>query len=197
MRACIMASSASRTLSAETAPAFSRSSIMVRICRSRAAHPRRNAPAVTVFDIALRESAANAQGARRRNRLLCMADLLDAFYAIGFAPSVLGVVSGEPGPAAHRHSLVILRRIARDHPANGRIRVRAEVPAAGVVHVVRRIGAVLLGCRQNAGSGAGDENESKCGLGEHDCVSCSVVAFALSLTPRPSASASRSPAPGR
>src|SRR5262249_46662950 len=90
MRACIMASSASRTLSVETMPAFCRSSIMVRTCRSRAAHPRRNEPAGAVFGIALRESDTRTNGAMRRNRFLGMVDLIDAFYAIGFAPSGWG-----------------------------------------------------------------------------------------------------------
>src|SRR5262249_61346074 len=78
-RACIIASIASLNLSSGTALAASRSSIMLRTCMSRAAHPRVKAPplAAAAPATALRQSAASVHRANRCNSVLGMGDLLD------------------------------------------------------------------------------------------------------------------------
>src|SRR5262249_23899608 len=78
-RACIIVSIASLNLSAGTASAASRSSIILRTCMSRAAHPRVNAPplAVPAPIIVLRQSAASVDRANRCNSVFGIADLLD------------------------------------------------------------------------------------------------------------------------
>jgi len=60
MRASNIVSMASLNLSAETALVLSRSSISMRICRSRAAHPRVNEPATVLLIAALKHNAVAA-----------------------------------------------------------------------------------------------------------------------------------------
>src|SRR5215470_13100223 len=78
-RACIIVSIASLNFSSDTDLAVSRSSIILRTCMSRAAHPRVNAPplAAPAPVIALRQSAASVHRANRCNRVFGIADLLD------------------------------------------------------------------------------------------------------------------------
>src|SRR5882672_5340378 len=78
MRACNIAMIASVDFCATMAPSLSRSSINARTWMSRAAHPRVNEPAVAVVVNAPRQTAATAERARCRIRILYMAVLLDA-----------------------------------------------------------------------------------------------------------------------
>src|SRR6266700_7731599 len=61
--------------------------------------------------------------------------------------------------------------IAQQRAADVGIRVRANVPAGGVVRVEGRVDAVPLRCRQRACRGGEDEGESNRGLGQHGRVS--------------------------
>jgi hypothetical protein len=61
----------------------------------------------------------------------------------------------------------IVARVAGERRADGRIGVRANVLAVDE-HVVRRVGAVLLGGGERARGGADDEGDCECGFGEHD-----------------------------
>src|SRR5262245_54529902 len=78
---------------------------------------------------------------------------------------VRGSGGGRPGL---RPPLTVTRRsvvavVTREHGADRRIRIRADVLAVDE-HVVGRVGAVFLGLRQGAGGGAEDHNESNEGL---------------------------------
>src|SRR6266545_4895403 len=66
--------------------------------------------------------------------------------------------------AVRSFSSALTAPIALKHEADRRIRVRADVLAGDVVHIVPGVGAFL---RQRARGGAGDQNESNGGLGQH------------------------------
>jgi hypothetical protein len=69
-------SNASLNFSAEIALVFSRSSINMRICKSRAAHPRVNEAAVVLLIIVARQRPASATWTEQLNTFFLMADLL-------------------------------------------------------------------------------------------------------------------------
>src|SRR6266446_4320297 len=71
-----MVSIASLSRSAETALVFSRSSISMRICRSRAAHPRVNEPAAVAAIMAPRHRTAAATWADQFRKCFVTAELL-------------------------------------------------------------------------------------------------------------------------
>src|SRR5262249_43764705 len=77
-------------------------------------------------------------------------------------------------------SSVTLRWVVRDLGADGRVRVRADMPAAAVVHLLRLVGrgvvVVPFRGRQGARGGGEDERKSECGLGQHGTISfCSTL----------------------
>jgi hypothetical protein len=77
IRAFIIVSIASLNLSEETALVFSRSSISMRICKSRAAHPRVNEPAVVRLIMAPRHSVATATWTEQVSKCFVTAELLE------------------------------------------------------------------------------------------------------------------------
>src|SRR5262249_50794920 len=84
------------------------------------------------------------------------------------------------GRLRHAWSSVTLRRVVRDLGADGRVRVRAAMPAAAVVHLRGLVGRwgvfVPFRCRQGARGGGEDELKSECGLGQHGTISfCSTL----------------------
>src|SRR5258708_16728656 len=87
MRAFIIVSIASINLSAEIALVFFRSSISLRICRSRAAHPRVNEPAVVPSIMAPRHTAATATWTEQFSKCFVTADLPDF---VGAADIIVG-----------------------------------------------------------------------------------------------------------
>src|SRR6266566_5787808 len=83
-----MVSMASLNRSAEIALVFSRSSISLRICRSRAAHPRVNEPAIVASIMAPRHRAATAAWTEQFSKCFVMAApgiglLRDRHYVFG------------------------------------------------------------------------------------------------------------------
>src|SRR5262249_7488046 len=166
-RACIIVSIASLNVSAGTVLAASRSSIILRICMSRAAHPCVNAPplAAAAPVIALRQSAASVH----RANVFSMADLLDYLGCDRLCRRCGSGGGRREGPAA----VVTIFGSgaagggAREHGADRRIRVRANVPAVHE-HVVVGVGAVVLGRRQHGRGGANDQSKGNRGLRKHD-----------------------------
>jgi len=77
IRAFIIVSIASLNLSAEIALVLSRSSISMRICKSRAAHPRVNEPAVVLLIMTPRHRAATATWAEQLSKCFVTAVLLE------------------------------------------------------------------------------------------------------------------------
>src|SRR5215510_765515 len=155
MRACIIPSNACLILSAGIDPVSSCSSMTVSSCRSRAAHPRVKEPAVAACVIMPMTNVASIHGIRRWGEILGMANLLDASGQSKFhrAKSKLWwPTSGGPAgqPAATCDGLPSLDAgVTREHGADGRIGIRADVFAVDE-HVVRRVAAVLLGPSKRA-----------------------------------------------
>src|SRR5215467_11160605 len=170
-RACIIASIASLNLSSGSALAASRSSIMLRTCMSRAAHPRVKAPplAAAAPATALRQSAASVHRANRCNRVLGMADLSTTRGVTGCVFVVWSGSGRREAPAAvvTISGSVAAGGVAREHGADRRIRIRADVLAVHE-HVVGGVGAVVLGRRQHGRGGANDQSKGNRGLRKHD-----------------------------
>src|SRR3954447_7351950 len=177
MRACIISIRASLSLSPGTEPAASCSWMINRICRSRAAHPRVNEPAHAPSTIRPTPMAASIQVLKSFGNIVFIAAsasiTIERQSNVRLTGSWWPAVRLATGCATHGGSIA---HITQKHRADGRIGIRADVPAGRVVHVMRWIGAVFLRCGDCAGGGADDKRERECGLDEHghvsfDCVS--------------------------
>src|SRR5262245_22001349 len=98
--------------------------------------------------------------------VFCMTDLLDASGVDGFPLG--GRLACTPAASVRDRGSAAGACVPAHHLADERIRIRADVLAAGVAHVVLGIGAVLLRRRQHGRSGADEQCESNCGPREHD-----------------------------
>jgi hypothetical protein len=127
-----------------------------------------NEPAVAAFAIALKQTAARANRTKHWNNVPCIVDLLDAFGSTRLASPMELETRPARRPAAQTFLMVSVTVISRDHRADCRIRVRAEVPATRVVHIPGSVGTVLLfrGGQWTRHSGE-DDGESNCDLREH------------------------------
>src|SRR5215475_10199875 len=159
MRAFIIVAIVSLSRSAEIALVFSRSSISLRICRSRAGQPRVNEPAVAQLIMAPRQSATTAAQRGQFSKSFVTADLLD------FACSAIDIrtvrlhcrVDREPGKAASlgwpllpsHDTLLAAIGVTTQLEANVGVRISADIGAA-LVHIIAGRTALLLRCRQCA-----------------------------------------------
>src|SRR5262249_7169959 len=153
----------------------------MRICRSRAAHPRVNEPAVVPLIMAPRHKAAMATWTEQFRKCFVMIDLPERFARLSTlrCRAASSGLTGEFGKAASLRAgrfclchdeLLAAIRVPMQLEAHVGVRIGADIGAA-LPCVVTGRDALLLRCGQCARSGSEHESQCEGGLGEHgDCL---------------------------